>query len=111
MNFLEIYLLIYFMEFINNNLNLKKQKRVIIAIASVAVYQQIFSGINYFSDDELVKKPEIKKEVKKPEIKKEVKKPEIKKEVKKPEVKKELKKKKPKIKKEKPKFEVKRKKC
>ena len=67
-----------------------------------------FSGINYFSDNEIVKKPEIKKEVKKPEIKKEVKKPEIKKEVKKPEIKKK-KLKKPKKKEKKPKLEVKRK--
>ena len=60
----------------------QKAKRVIIAIASVAVIATIaFSGINYFSDDELAVKPEIKKEVKKKEIK-----PEIKKEVKKPEV-------------------------
>ncbi len=84
----------------------QKAKRVMIAIASVAVVATIsFSGINYFSDGETVKKPEIKKE-----IKKEVKKPEIKKEVKKPEIKK------PKVKKEtnkskekKPKLEVKRK--
>ena len=63
----------------------QKAKTVIIAIATVAVLGTIiFSGINYFSNDELVKKTEIKKEVKKPEIKKE-KKPEIKKEVKKPE--------------------------
>jgi len=92
----------------------KNAKKVIMAIASIVVIATIaFSGINYFSDDELVKKPEIKKEVKKPEIKKEVKKPEIKKEVKKPEIKKEVKK--PKVKKEvkktdpKPKLEVKRK--
>ncbi len=71
----------------------QKAKRVIIVIASVAVIATIaFSGINYFSGNEFVKKPEIKKEVKKPEIKKEVKKPEIKKEVKKPEIKKEEKK-------------------
>ena len=71
----------------------QKAKRVIIAIASVAVVTTItFSGINYFSEWKEVKKPEIKKEVKKPEIKKEVKKPEIKKEVKKPEIKKEVKK-------------------
>ena len=58
----------------------QKAKRVIIAIAAVAAISTIaFSGINYFSDNKLVKKPEIKKEVKKPEIKKEVKKPEIKK--------------------------------
>ena len=62
----------------------QKAKRVIIVIASVAVIATIaFSGINYFSGNEFVKKPEIKKEVKKPEIKKEVKKPEIKKEEKK----------------------------
>ena len=63
----------------------QKAKKVIIAIASVAVIATVvFSGINYLSDNELVKKPEIKKEVKKPEVKKEVKKPEVKKEVKKP---------------------------
>ncbi len=97
----------------------QKAKRVIIAIASVAVVITItYSGVSYFSDSELVKKPEIKKEVKKPEIKKEVKKPEIKKEVKKPKTKKEVKKpeikkevKKPKTKKpdEKSKLQVKRK--
>ena len=72
------------------------------------------SAINYFGDDELVKKIETKKEVKKPEVKKEVKKlevkkPEVKKEVKKPEVKKEVKK--PEVKKEvkKPEHKVKRK--
>ena len=79
----------------------QKAKKVMIAIASVAVISTVaFSGINYLSDDELAKKSEIKKEVKKPEIKKEVKKPEVKKEVKKPEIKKEVKK---------PKLEVKRK--
>ena len=63
----------------------QKAKRVIIAIASVAILTTItFSGINYFSDGELVKKTEIKKE-----IKKDTKKPEIKKEVKKPSIKKE----------------------
>ena len=72
MNFLEIYLLIYFMEFIINKLNHKKLKSSNNCfIASVVVVTTIaFSGINYFSDNELVKKPEIKKEVKKPEIKK-----------------------------------------
>ena len=97
----------------------QKAKRVIITIASVAVIGTVvFSGVNYFSNNNLAQKTEIKKEVKKPEIKKEVKKPEVKKEVKKPEVKKEVKKpevkkevKKPEIKKskEKPKLEVKRK--
>ena len=58
----------------------QKAKRVIIAIASVAVVITItFSGVSYFSDSELVKKPVIKKEVKKPIIKKEVKKSKTKK--------------------------------
>ena len=89
----------------------QKAKRVIIAISAVAVVTTIaFSGINYFSDNEIAKKPEIKKEVKKPEIKKEEKKPTIKKEVKKPENKKlDSKKKEVKKSKEKPKLEVKRK--
>ena len=79
----------------------QKAKRVIIAIVSVAVLATIaFSGINYFSSNELVKKPEIKKEIKKPEIKKEVKKPEVTK----PDSKKEVKKTE-----KKPKLEVKRK--
>ena len=56
----------------------QKAKKVMIAIASVAVIATVaFSGINYLSDDELAKKSEIKKEVKKPEIKKEVKKPKL----------------------------------
>ena len=56
----------------------QKAKVVITVIASVAVIATIvFSGINYFSENDLVKKPEIKKEVKKPEIKKEVKKPKL----------------------------------
>ncbi len=84
----------------------QKAKAVIITIASVAVIGTIaFSGINYFSGNDLVKKPEIKKEVKKPEIKKEVKKPEIKKEVKKQKTKKLEDKKAA----QKPKLEVKRK--
>ena len=49
----------------------QKAKTVIIAIFSVAIVATIaFSGINYFSDNDFVKKPEIKKEVKKPEPKK-----------------------------------------
>jgi len=83
----------------------QKAKRVIIAIGTVAILASVaFSGINYFSNNELVKKPEIKKEVKKSEAKKEIKKSEIKKEVKKPEIKKEVKKLE-----KKPKLEVKRK--
>ncbi len=79
----------------------KKAKIVIAAIASVAVMITIaFSGINYFSEKEIVKKPEIKKEIKKPQVKKEVKKPVTKK----PETKKEAKKSE-----KKPKLEVKRK--
>ena len=82
----------------------QKAKRVIIGISSVAVvFTVAFSGINYFSDDKIVKKTEIKKEL-------EVKKPEIKKQVIKPDVKAKNKIKKPEIKKEQePKFEVKRK--
>ena len=80
----------------------QKAKRVIIAIASVAVVVTLaFSGMNYYTDSDLVKKPAVKEEQKKPEVKKEVKKPEIKKpEIKKPDTKKS---------KEKPKLEVKRK--
>ena len=80
----------------NQQVEPQKAKSVIIVIASVAIVTTIiFSGFNYFSDNELVKKPEIEKEVKKPEVKKEVKKPEVKREEKKT--------------KEKPKLEVKRK--
>ena len=79
----------------------QKAKKVIIAISSVALATTIvFSGMNYFSDGEIVKKPEIKKEIKKPETKKEVKKPKIKK----PDSKKESKEQK-----KQPKLEVKRK--
>ena len=53
-------------------------------MASVVIVTTVaFSAVNYFTGSNMVKKPEIKKEVKKPEIKKEIKKPEIKKEVKK----------------------------
>ena len=81
----------------------QKAKKVIIAVASVIVLSTIIvSGFNYFPDDNLVKKPEIKKEIKKPVVKKEIKKPEIKNQAKKPEIKKQD------NKKEKPKLEVKR---
>jgi Bax protein len=94
----------------NQQIEPQKAKRVIIAIASVAVITTItFSGVNFLYDGELSKKPEINKELKKPEIKKEVKKPEIKKEVKKPEIKKPDNKKEAKKLKKKPKLEVKRK--
>ena len=84
----------------------QKAKKVIIGIISVALITTItYSGINYFSDNNIAKKQEIKKEVKKPEIKKEVKKPKVKKEVKKLETKKEETKKT----KKKQKLEVKRK--
>ncbi len=87
----------------------QKAKKVIIAIASVAVITTIaFSGVNYFSENEFTKKLEPKKEIKKVETKKEIKKPTAKKEVKKSETKKEVKK--PEVnKKNKPKLEVKRK--
>ncbi len=82
----------------------QKAKKVIIAIASAAVFITIaYSGFNYFPEDEVVKKSETKKEVKK-EVKKPETKKEVKKEVKKPETKKEDKKLN-----EKPKLEVKRK--
>ena len=88
----------------------QKAKRVIVAIASVAIITTVtFSGVGYFTDSETVKKPEIKKEVKKPEIKKEVKKPEVKKEIKKPNIKKPETKKEVNKTEKKPKFEVKRK--
>ena len=88
----------------NQQFEPKKAKKVIFAMASVAIVTTVaFSALNYFTGSDMAKKPEIKKEVKKPEIKKEVKKPEIKKEVKKPEIKKEVKKP------TKPKLEVKRK--
>ncbi len=84
----------------------QKAKKVIIGIASIAVVATIaFSGINYFSDGDIVKKPEIKKEVKKKDIKKPEPKKEVKKsDTKKPQAKKEVKKTEPK-----PKLEVKRK--
>jgi len=87
----------------------QKAKRVIIAFASITVVTTLaFSGINYFSDSNLVKKTEIKKEIKKPEVKKETKKQKVEKKPeelksKKPDQKKEVKKSK-----EKPKLEVKR---
>ncbi len=87
----------------------KNAKRVIIAIASIAIVSTIvYSGINYLSDNDIINKEAKKNEIKKPETKKELKKPEPKKEVKKPKIKKELAKPAPKSK-DKPKFEVKRK--
>ena len=61
----------------------QKAKSIIIAFASIAVVITImFSGITYFSDGNLVKKTEIKKEIKKSEIKKETKKPKVEKKIK-----------------------------
>ena len=61
----------------------QKAKSIIIAFASIAVVITImFSGITYFSDGNLVKKTEIKKEIKKSEIKKETKKPKEEKKIK-----------------------------
>ena len=72
----------------NQQFEPQKAKKVIIVIASIAVLSTaIFSSFNYLSDESIVKKPEIKKEVKKLEIKKEIKKPEIKKDEQKFEVK------------------------
>jgi len=79
----------------------QKAKKVIISIAAVAIIGSVaYSGINYFSENDLVKKPIVKKEVKKQPIEKKEKKPRIEK----PDTKKEVKKSK-----EKPKLEVKRK--
>ena len=94
----------------NQKIEPKKARNVIIGFfVIVFVTSATISAINYYSDDELVKKIETKKEVKKTEVKKEVKKPQLKKEIKKPEVKKEVKK--PEVKKEvkKPELKVKRK--
>ena len=81
----------------NQQLDPKKAKNVIIGFFIIVfVTTATISTINYFSNDEVVKKNDVqKKVVKKPEVKKpEVKKPEVKKqevkkkEIKKPEVKK-----------------------
>ena len=93
----------------NQQIEPKKAKKLIIGFASVTIaITVVFSGINYFSENKIaekldVKKPDIQKEIKKPEIKK----PDTKKEVKKPEVKKKVKKPE-KQKSSEPKLEVKR---
>ncbi len=75
----------------------QKVKKVIIGIASVTfITTFIYNGINYYSDNNIAKKQEIKKEFKKPEVKEEIKKLETKK-------------KEPKTAKKEPKLEVKRK--
>ena len=92
----------------NQQLQPQKAKKVVIAIVAVAVISTIaFSGINYFTENNLIKNLEVKKPEVKKEVKKKIKKPEAKKEVKKPEAKKEVKK--PEVKKKEPKLEVKRK--
>ena len=79
----------------------QKAKKVIITIAAVAIIGTVtYSGINYFSENDLVKKPIVKKEEKKQPLEKKEKKPQIEKQDNKKEVKKS---------KEKPKLEVKRK--
>ncbi len=84
-------------------------KRVIIAIASIAIVSTIvYSGINYLNDNNIINKEAKKNEIKKTEVKKDLKELEPKKEVKKPKIKEELAKPAPKSK-DKPKFEVKRK--
>ena len=94
----------------NQQIEPQKAKKIIIAFASIAVIATVaFSGINYFSGSDLVKKPEIKKEAKKSENKKEIKKTENKKEVKKSDIKKPQVKKEAKKNDKKPKLEVKRK--
>ena len=58
----------------NQQIEPQKAKRVIIVFATVAVATTVvFSGINYLSDNDIVKKPEIKKEIKKPQVKKDIK--------------------------------------
>ena len=92
----------------NQQIEPKKAKRVIIAIASIAVITTItFSGMNYYKNNEIVEKVnvQVKKEIKKPEVKKETKKSKVEES----KIKKEVKKVDPK-KTEKPKLEVKRKK-
>ena len=64
----------------NQQIEPHKAKKVIIVISLLAIFTTItFSGINYFSNGNIINKIEVKKEIKKPESKKEVKKPEIKK--------------------------------
>ena len=92
----------------NQQIEPKKAKRVITAIASIAIIITItFSGINYYTNNEIIEKAkvQVKKEIKKPEVKKETKKFKVEQ----PKIKKEVKKVDPK-KNEKPKLEVKRKK-
>ena len=70
----------------NQQIEPQKAKKVIIVIAAVAVVATFtFSGINYFSNNSLVEKTVLKKEIKKPKIKEKEKskKSEIKNEVKK----------------------------
>ena len=94
----------------NQQIEPKSAKRVMVAIVSITVVATVvFSGINFYSDTEFVKKTELKKEVKKIAPKKEVKKPEPKKEVKKPKIKNSKENKEVKKTKDQPKLEVKRK--
>ena len=86
----------------NQQIDPKKARNVIIGFFVIVFATSItISAVNYFGDNEAIKKTEVKKEIKKPKVKK----PEVKKEVKKPEVKK------PEVKKEvkKPELKVKRK--
>ena len=83
----------------NQQIDPKKAKNVIIGFFAIVLVTSItISAVNYFGDNEVVKKaevkkPEVKKEEKKSKVKEQAKKPEIKKpEIKKPEVKKEEKK-------------------
>ena len=64
----------------NQQIEPKKAKRVIIAIASIAIITTItFGGINYYTNNEIVEKAkvQVKKEIKKPEVKKETKKSKV----------------------------------
>ena len=64
----------------NQQIEPKKAKRVIIAIASIAIITTItFGGINYYTNNEIVEKAkvQVKKEITKPEVKKETKKSKV----------------------------------
>jgi Bax protein len=92
----------------NQQIEPQKAKKLVVGFAAVTiVFTLVFSGINYFSNNKIIEKVDIKK----PEPKKEIKKPDVKKEVQKPKVKKEVEKQVKKLEKQKspePKLEVKR---
>tara|TARA_A100001011_G_C14305309_1_gene842790 strand:+ start:1015 stop:2532 length:1518 start_codon:yes stop_codon:yes gene_type:complete len=83
----------------NQQIDPKKARNVIIGFFIIVFATSItISAVNYFGDNDVVKKAEVKKseikkkEVKEPKVKNEVKQPKVKNEVKQPKVKKEVKK-------------------